>query len=415
MKFPSVIADTYEVHGVLGEGGTGVVYDAVRLTDGRAIALKVMHQELAGDEQIRGRFRREAAILQRLEGRHVCPMLEFGEVPAEGDSGKTVLFIALPKIEGRSLETVLRASGPLPVERVLDILMEITVALGEAHERGIIHRDLKPANVLLTALPDGRSSVVVVDFGMSKIITGTGGSGTTNLTAHNMLFGTPEYMSPEQARGDELDARCDVYAAGVILYEMLTGAPPFTGPTALGVLTMHLTGELELPSRRAAPGRVTPALDAVCLHALARDPKRRYPSAEALGNAVIQARGAPKDTQAVLPSASPPPSGTPSRRAEALANTELALATVPPPAPRPLAEPERDAPPPVSLTPPPRSSPRPSAPPRPSHRTGSGPPSNRRRPVAALVADPPLSKAWIAVWVAATVTSVGVGVWLALR
>lgn len=406
VKFPSVIAGEFEVHGVLGEGGTGIVYDAVRLTDGRAVALKVMHQELAGDEQIRGRFRREAAILRRLEGRHVCPMLEFGEVPAEDDAGKTVLFIALPKIDGPSLESVLRASGPLPIDRALDILLEITVALREAHERGIIHRDLKPANVLLTTQPDGRSSVVVVDFGMSKIITGTGGSGTTNLTAHNMLFGTPEYMSPEQARGDELDARCDVYAAGVILYEMLTGAPPFTGPTALGVLTMHLTGELELPSRRAAPGRVPPALDAVTVHALARDPRRRYPSAEALGLAVTQARRAPTDTQAVAPATIASEPATSSRGAEALANTLPALVTAPPPA---LDLPTREPPPPVSLTPSPRSSPRPSL------RAGNGPPSNRRRPAASLVAAAPISRAWIAIWVAATVTSVGVGVWLALR
>src|SRR4029078_2647370 len=137
-----------------------------------------------------------------------------------------------------------------------------------------------PANVIL----ERGKKAVVVDFGMSKIVTGEGatGLGTTNLTTHNMVFGTPEYMAPEQARGDEIDARCDVYAAGVMLYEMLAGVRPFTGSTPLNVLTEHLTGDLVPPSKRAAAGRVTPALESVVLHALARDRNARYPSAAAL-------------------------------------------------------------------------------------------------------------------------------------
>ncbi|HEY8075579.1 MAG TPA: serine/threonine-protein kinase, partial [Labilithrix sp.] len=265
----AIVAGKYEVKGVLGEGGTGVVYDAVRKDDGVAVALKVVHSHLAGDKQIRGRFQREAAILRRLEGPHICPVLETGEVPGE-DPTKSVLFMALPKVDGRSLEAAMK-EGLLDVDRALDIMLEVCQALRSAHGQGVIHRDLKPANVIL----ESAGRVVVVDFGMAKIVTGAG-TGTTNLTAHNMLFGTPEYMSPEQARGDELDARCDVYAAGVMLYEMLTGTPPFSGATPLNVLTAQLTQEPDKPRTRAPDREITASLEAVVMHALAKDPRDRY-------------------------------------------------------------------------------------------------------------------------------------------
>jgi len=290
-----VVANKYEVKGVLGEGGTGIVYDAVEKDGARAVALKVMHAHLAGDKQIRGRFQREAAILRRLEGPHICPILDTGEV--EGEDGASLLYIALPKLEGRSLEAVMKESL-LPVDRALDIMLEVCHALRAAHALGVIHRDLKPANVIL-----GKDDkVTVVDFGMSKIITGAA-TGTTNLTAHNMLFGTPEYMSPEQARGDELDARTDVYAAGIMLYEMLAGSPPFTGTTPLVVLTAHLTSDIEVPSSKAPAGRISAALERVVMHALARDRDQRYPSATAFAAAIMHARARPDDIDSLRPDA----------------------------------------------------------------------------------------------------------------
>ena len=204
-----------------------------------------MHASFAGDHQIRGRFQREAEVLRRLDGDHVCKVLDFGETPGE-EPDTTLLYIAMPKISGAALSTIIQQAAPLPVDRALDVMLEVLAALAAAHAQGVIHRDLKPANVLIEE-HDGK--VIVGDFGMSKIVTGTG-TGTTNLTAHNMLFGTPEYMSPEQARGDELDARCDVYAAGVMLYELLCGEPPFTGSTPLAVLTAHLTGVVVPPSKK---------------------------------------------------------------------------------------------------------------------------------------------------------------------
>ncbi len=390
-----VIAGKYDVLGILGEGGTGIVYDAIRRSDKRAVALKVMHEALAGDQQVRGRFQREATILRRLEGAHVCPILDFGEVPPEGDK-PSLLYIALPKIAGPSLAEVM-AKSPLPVDRALDILGSVLSALTSAHQQGVIHRDLKPANVLL----ENGDKVIVVDFGMSKIVTG-GGLGTTNLTTHNMLFGTPEYMSPEQARGDDLDARCDVYACGVMLYEMLTGAPPFVGASPLNVLTAHLTSDLEPPSKRTTDvGRISPALEAVVLHALARDRDDRYASAADLAFAIARARVAPNDLAAVKPSvvhaaaksadafaATVPasPSGPPARErlddVDATAATLLSASPASAPPPKISVKPERQRAPLIPSRPPP-------------------PPAS--------------SRLWILVWVIVGAASVGVGVYFALR
>src|SRR6185312_11073709 len=170
-------------------------------------------------------------------------------------------------------------------------------ALEAAHGQGVIHRDLKPANVILKA----GDHAIVVDFGLAKIITGAGGTGTTALTAHNMIFGTPEYMAPEQARGDDLDARCDVYAVGVMLYQLLTGNVPFTGNTPLNVLTAQLTQVADAPRVRAPDRSISPALDAVVMHALAKDPRDRYATAAAFALAITQARAEPENVDAVKP------------------------------------------------------------------------------------------------------------------
>jgi eukaryotic-like serine/threonine-protein kinase len=363
-------ADKYELVGVLGEGMSGIVYDAIPLSGGSNIALKVMHETLAGDIQLKSRFRREATILRRLGGAHICPILELGEV--EGESGTSLLYIALPKIEGESLAELL-ARGFIDVDRALDLLLQILEALRDAHAVGVIHRDLKPANVLIE---DGKKAVVV-DFGMSKIVTGSG-AGTTNITTHNMLFGTPEYMSPEQARGDELDGRCDVYAAGVILYELLTGKPPFVGPSPLSTLTAHLTADLVPPSERpTASGRVSRSLDAVVVRALARDRDARYPSAEAFAAAIDDAR-------------------TPANMGpEAFASTLPAVVLH-----TPKSEPEADA----------------------IDSIGSTLVSERSLVPPPTLADPKAAPApprgdptWIAVWVAVAIGSIAVGVYLALR
>lgn len=413
-----VIAGRYEVKGVLGEGGTGVVYDAIRREDGRAVALKVMHHELAGDGQVRGRFQREAVILQRLSGPHICPILDHGEVPGL-KTGRSIVYLAMAKLEGPSLERVLQEEGPvLPVERVLDLVLDILTGLRAAHAQGVIHRDLKPANVIL----EGGKRVVVVDFGMAKIVTGSG-TGTTNLTAHNMLFGTPEYMSPEQARGDDPDARCDVYAVGVMLYEMLAGKRPFTGATPLAVLTSHLTSELTSP-REIAPDRLTPALESVVLHALARDREQRYPTAAALSAALIHARALPEDVVSLRPEAfssrpegtdafamtmpaittpispdSLPPAPTskaPAATSDAFAKTVDGTTSAPPSMPKSVSASGRVTPPPSRVSGAPASSPGDEA-----KRLRARERAERRK--------------WVLLWMLVACVSIGAGVLLALR
>jgi serine/threonine-protein kinase len=291
----TILGGKFEITGVLGEGGTGVVYEAKKVDGGDTIALKVVHPTLSGDKQVRGRFMREAAVLRMLGGDFICPVLESGELAQE--RGPSLLYLSLPKINGRSLASVIARDGVMPLSEVTRITADIMTALASAHARGIIHRDLKTQNVLLR---DGKD-VVVVDFGMAKIITGGITGTTTELTAHNMVFGTPEYMSPEQARGDEVDARCDVYSAGVILYELLTGTVPFSGGTPLTVLTRHLTDLPEDPVERAKDRKIPKALAAVAMHALAKKPADRYESADAMRGALVHANAAPDDVDNVHP------------------------------------------------------------------------------------------------------------------
>ena len=373
-----VIGGKFEVTGVLGEGGTGVVYEAKQIgkDDEPPIALKVIHSHLLYDKQIRGRFTREAKILSRLSGPHLGAIVDFGEVPDPRGEGASLLYIALPKIVGPALDQLLREQGPLPIERALDIALQVCAALASAHAQGVIHRDLKPANVILK---DG-TEVFVVDFGMAKILT-AGGTGTTGLTAHNMVFGTPEYMAPEQARGDELDARCDVYAVGVMLYELLTGNVPFTGNTPLNVLTAQLTQEPEKPRTRAPDRAITNALEAVVIHSLAKDPRDRYATAAALALAIAQARSDSEDVDAVKP-----------ERAIAGASGAVAMLRASDDMVHAVTMPA----------------------PEPSRSSAAGRESGSTR----ITLDPPreLPKGvWYAMWTVVIVIAAAVGVWLAMR
>ncbi len=379
-----VIGGKFELCGVLGEGGTGIVYEAKQLEpapDGEDagarehIALKVIHAHLLNDKQVRGRFTREAKILARLNGPHLGAILDFGEVPDPRGEGASLLYIALPKIDGPALDQLLREEGPITIERALDLTLQVCTALASAHAQGVIHRDLKPANVILK----NGNEVFVVDFGMAKILTG-GGTGTTGLTVHNMVFGTPEYMAPEQARGDELDARCDVYAVGVMLYELTTGSVPFTGNSPLTVLTAQLTQDPEAPRKRAPDRGISPALEAVILHTLAKDPGQRYATAAAFALAIVQARSAPDDVAAVKPAR------------VAAAGASGAVGAVRMPSDDMVHAPTIPADPPRSMS--------------------SRPPSIDP---ARLVDAEPSKKSWLAVWALVIAVAVAVGVWAALR
>jgi serine/threonine protein kinase len=314
-----VIGGRYAIERTLGDGAQGVVYLARRIASGDGgpgvdrVALKVIHRHLCGNDQIFKRFHREAKILGRLEGEHVVRLLDFVE-----DDG--LLAIALEHVEGISLEAALAQRSPLDPKQAIEISLQVCAALGAAHAAGIVHRDLKPANVLIegagsalgpgaqpgssgwspgrgpapSSVPSSASDlrVKVLDFGLAKVVHGD--AATTGLTEHGMIFGTPEYMAPEQARGDETDARSDLYAAGVMLYEMLVGRTPFTGKSAIGVMTAHLSDDPPSPRALRPGGAISPALEAVVLRALAKDPADRFPTARDLAEAIAVARDEPR-------------------------------------------------------------------------------------------------------------------------
>lgn len=286
------LGERYEIASVLGRGATGVVYSAARLNGEGEVALKVIHPALVADAQVRARFKREALILRRLKGEHVCPVIDFEEL-ADPKGGPPLLCLALEKVSGPTLESIEKTEGPLDFPRATRIMIEICDALAVAHGEGVVHRDLKPANVILA----GGKRVVVVDFGLSKVVGAS--SGTTGITAHGMIFGTPTFMSPEQARGEELDGRSDIYSAGVILYELLTETAPFASKSPIAILTMHSETMPETPRERA-PGRGIPIdLEAVCLKAMAKKREDRFQTAaefaEALQRSLASATPLPKE------------------------------------------------------------------------------------------------------------------------
>ncbi len=309
MPVGATIAGRYRVLQVLGDGASGIVYrtehvgsidsgEGVSLRPGQAVALKVIHRHLARDHQISRRFHREARILRKLRGPNLVPLLDFGDT----DDG--LLYMALEYVEGTPLD-VLAREGPMPAERAIGIVKQICNALDIAHGAGVIHRDLKPGNVVIQTQAESGDHVRVLDFGLAKMIHGESlTQSLTALTQQNMVFGTPEYMAPEQARGDELDARCDVYAAGIILYELLTGSVPFQGKGPIFVMTAHLTETPIRPSEKLPDANITPALDATVLHALAKSPAERYPSATGLATALAAALSRPGDVASTAP---PPP------------------------------------------------------------------------------------------------------------
>jgi len=293
----AVVAERYEILDVLGRGVSGTVYRARDLyvdSGHEIVALKAIHARLHNDRQIHGRFRREVAILRKLEGPHLCRLLECVE-----EDG--LLLIALEYVDGPSLDRYVARHGPLPDVEIMAIIKQICAALDAAHEAGIIHRDLKPSNVLIEGFrpptSDGDEppqsflrelSVKVVDFGLAKVVAGEGGG--TALTEQDMIFGTPDYMAPEQVSGEELDRRCDVYAAGVILYELLVGQVPFDTPGPLTTMAAHLNEPVPVASDHA-DRPIDEALDAILTKALAKKPQDRFQTAGELAEALDAAAG----------------------------------------------------------------------------------------------------------------------------
>ena len=270
-----VLGGRYRLTSRLGQGGMGTVYRGVHTLMDKPVAVKILRGELATDAEAVSRFHREARSASRLDHDHCIRVSDFGQ----SDDG--LLYLAMELLEGRSLGQRLREER-IPFGEAASIAYDIALALEHAHEAGVIHRDLKPDNVFLARRSRGREIVKVLDFGLAKLASDSGKS--HSITRDGTVFGTPEYMAPEQAQGEPLDARTDLYALGVLLYRMTTGVLPFRGETFVQTLTKHIR-EVPRPPHELAPD-IPPALEAIILRCLQKRARDRYDSAGAVAEAL---------------------------------------------------------------------------------------------------------------------------------
>ncbi len=277
-----VLGNRYRVLSRLGEGGMGTVYLCEHTVLQRRFALKVLRADLGGDPELAERFRNEAIAASRIGQENVVDVVDFGGE----DEG--ALYYVMEALDGRSLGAILREEGPLPVERALALLEQVCRALGAAHARGVVHRDVKPENVFVVRRAGtSDEQVKVLDFGISHV---PAAPGCERLTRAGAIIGTPEYMAPEQATGGAVDHRADVYAVGVLAFEMLTGALPIEAPTEIATLVAAQTQLADPPSRRNSA--VPPEVDALVLRALAKRPEDRHPTMAAFAAEIARLRGA---------------------------------------------------------------------------------------------------------------------------
>ncbi len=260
-----LLGERFQVQALMGAGGSGTIYRAEHVTLRRRVAIKVLHTELSRDDLAVERFRREATTVADIDNEHIVEIHDFGRTP----DGR--LYLAMELLEGETLDTVLARDKQLSVERAADILIQVGEALMEAHAIGYVHRDLRPRNIYLTQRRGKANFVKLLDFGLAKLVETDTQAPSTSL---GMTFGDPRYMSPEQARGDRIDRRADIYQLGCVAYEMLTGGPPFTGNRVFDILTKQVTEvPVPLPTRR--PG-VPMWMEASVTKMLAKDPDNRF-------------------------------------------------------------------------------------------------------------------------------------------
>ncbi len=259
----------YVILDLLGVGGMGRVYRAEQKALGRTVAVKIIHPYLLGDESASVRFITEARAASRLNHPNIVSVFDFGKSDNQ-------LYLVMEYLRGRDLARVDYEDGPLPFKRIVDVMAQVLAGLGEAHELGIIHRDLKPENIVLEPMRKAGDFVKVVDFGLAKMREVP----SSHITSPGIVCGTPDYMSPEQGRGDPIDGRSDLYTCGVLLFQLLTGRLPFEAESPTQVVLMHLTLPPPNPTTLAPNRRIPPALVNVTMKALEKDANKRHQTAD---------------------------------------------------------------------------------------------------------------------------------------
>ncbi len=269
-----VIAGKIRIEKLLGSGATGSVYRAHHLALAKPVAIKVLHATHTVDVDLVRRFKAEARAASRLDHPNSVRILDFGE-----DGADHLLYIAMEFLDGRDLQSLLEQQPRLDTKRIASIMGQVCAALAVAHDLGVVHRDMKPGNIMLVRHPDedGRQRVKVCDFGLAKILDANPNESTAGpMTKQGMIFGTPTYMSPEQASGDVIDHRTDIYSAGVIMYRLATGETPFTAENATGMLMKQIM-EQPVPVLAKNPG-CDPRIAAIVERAMEKQREDRYPS-----------------------------------------------------------------------------------------------------------------------------------------
>ena len=276
MTTPRLLSDRYELGDTLGYGGMSEVHRGLDKRLGRDVAVKVLRADLARDPQFQLRFRREAQNAAALNHPAIVAVYDTGEVTS--DFGP-LPYIVMEYVDGQTLREIVKTTGPMSRQRVIEVMADVCAALDFSHKHGIIHRDVKPANIMINRA----GAVKVMDFGIARAL----GEGQ-NVTQTAAVIGTAQYLSPEQARGEAVDARSDVYAAGCVLFELLTGEPPFTGDTPVAVAYQHVREDPRSPSELNP--QVTPQLDAIVLKALSKNPANRYQSSAEMRADLVRVR-----------------------------------------------------------------------------------------------------------------------------